>query len=101
MNWTIDTLEYAVSVGDLTNVVTTVHWSLLKEQEGRSAMLCGAKALALPEGDFVPWEDLTADMVTEWLLNALGEERLAQIEAEIDANLYAQANPISGSGLPW
>lgn len=101
MNWTIANLEYALSEGDLANVITIVHWRVSKEDGDHTASSYGTESLEAPEGDFTPWADVTAEMVIGWVQAAMGEERVAELEAALDADLYAKANPTTGAGVPW
>jgi hypothetical protein len=53
---------------------------------------------------FVPYEDLTEEMVIAWIKESLGEEGVLLIEASIQAQIEAQKNPPvtpQETPLPW
>ena len=53
---------------------------------------------------FIPYEDLTEEMVITWIKESLGEEGVLSIEASIQAQIEAQKNPPvtpQETPLPW
>jgi hypothetical protein len=53
---------------------------------------------------FIPYEDLTEEMVIAWIKESLGEEGVLLIEASIQAQIEAQKNPPvspENTPLPW
>jgi hypothetical protein len=53
---------------------------------------------------FIPYEDLTEEMVIAWIKESLGEEGVLSIEASIQAQIEAQKNPPvtpQETPLPW
>lgn len=81
--------------------VTTVHWSTAKTSGEHTASQYGTESFEATEGSFVPFDQLTQEMVTGWLTERWGAEGLAAKEAALDAQLAALANPPVVSGLPW
>ena len=81
--------------------VTTVHWSTAKTSGEHTASQYGTESFEATEGSFVPFDQLTPEMVTGWLTERWGAEGLAAKEAALDAQLAALANPPVVSGLPW
>tara|TARA_R100001510_G_C7522730_1_gene117540 strand:- start:30 stop:497 length:468 start_codon:yes stop_codon:yes gene_type:complete len=54
--------------------------------------------------DFIEYDDLTENVVVEWVKTSLGEDRVKQIEDDIAAQIDAQINPpadTKGNGVPW
>ena len=102
-NWTVSALDYAVSQDGLSNVVTTVHWRVSKEDEnGNSGYSYGTQNLPAPDpNSFTDWDNLDEFTVLTWATNEMGEEQVAAIEASIDAQIAEKANPTSGTGVPW
>lgn len=81
--------------------VTTVHWSTSKTSGEHTASQYGTESFEATEGSFVPFDQLTQEMVTGWLKDRWGAEGLAAKEAALDAQLAVLANPPVVSGLPW
>jgi len=55
--------------------------------------------------DFIPYEDLTEDLVIGWVKDALGPEAVAKTELEVDTLAATKKeeieNPQVEGGLPW
>jgi hypothetical protein len=55
--------------------------------------------------DFIPYEDLTEDLVIGWVKDSLGSELVSETEALVDAECEAIkesiAKPIIQGGIPW
>jgi hypothetical protein len=86
------------------NVVITAHWSAYKTVDGFTGSSYGT--VSFPEKDpsdpdFVPYEDLTAETVENWVRSTLGDEQLEAMEAAYDASIAEQQAPKMASGLPW
>ena len=48
-----------------------------------------------PEGAFIPFEDLTNDIVVEWTKSAMGAEQVASIEVSIESQINSLITPTS------
>ena len=93
----INTLERKVDNG----FVTTVHWSSIKTSGEHTASQYGTESFEATESSFVPFDQLTQEMVIGWLKNRWGTEGLTAKEAALDAQLAVLANPPVITGLPW
>ena len=91
--WTINQLDRNTSDG----FVTTVHYNVTKTDGDFSASTYGTIGFT---GDTptTPFASLTEAQVIAWVKNKLGE---ATVEAALAAQIEAQKNPVSASGLPW
>ena len=49
----------------------------------------------------VPFADLTEDTVVGWVKDKLGADKVANIEAQLQAQLDEQTAPTKASGVPW
>jgi len=93
-NWTISSVKAQVEQEGLQNVIHTIHWRLGKEDGEHYADVYGSKSLAAPSADnFIPSEDVTLDMVKEWLEASFEAEELESLEANLDAQIEAKKNP--------
>ena len=100
MNLNIITIERTLP----DSVCTTVHWTATKTEGDYKASAYGS--LGLPTKDpsdptFVAYEDITEAQAIEWTLAAMGEEQVAQLEANLDSQIEAQKHPTQASGTPW
>lgn len=50
---------------------------------------------------FIPFEDLTEEVVVSWVKEAMGEETVAAQEAAVQGQIDDQKAPKTESGLPW
>ena len=103
-NWVISSMdEYPTSEG-LTDVVFNIHYRRQATEVSGSTTyfvdtygVVGVPAPA-PE-DFVPYEDLTQDIVEGWLDSGLD---VAAIDASLAAQIEEQKNPsVVSLPLPW
>jgi len=62
-NWTITCLERYISTG----LVKKVHWRLNAEQSGYKQYSLGIVTLPPPGENFIPFEDLTEEIIIGWL----------------------------------
>jgi hypothetical protein len=63
---------------------------------------CGT-LLEVPESDdlLIPFENLTEELVLEWIQERLGEGSIANLKQEIINEIELQKNPEELTGLPW
>ena len=95
--WTISTLEHNTTDGG----VIVAHWRVTEEDGDYSASAYGTCSFT-PDAsadDFVPYADLTEEVVLGWCW-ADGVDKVA-IEASLTANIEEQKNPTTQDGVPW
>jgi hypothetical protein len=51
--------------------------------------------------DFIPYDQLTQDIVLGWVWASMGSEEKATLEAKLTAKVEAQLSPATASGVPW
>lgn len=98
--WTVNTLERTVANG----IVSVVHYSVDANDGTYSAGAYGSIGLDAPaEGDdIIAYADLTEATCIGWAQDKLGgAEKVAEIEAALQAQIDEQRTPTTGSGLPW
>ena len=103
--WEVNTLQRELADGYVNKVIYRV-----KGTDGTyETRATGEVDLPKPE-TLVPYKDLTQDTVIGWVKAKLNSEtdtqgkaidKVAQIEAAIDANINAQKTPTHGVGKPW
>lgn len=95
--WKIASLDRETADG----YVFTAHYTVNATNETYSAGAYGSIGFERPE-TLVPFADLTEETVVGWVKEALGgDEKVAEIEAALQAQLDEQAAPTKASGLPW
>ena len=96
--WRVANLERETSDG----YVYTIHYTVDAKNDTYSAGAYGSIGLERPEGDLIPFSELTEDQVVmEWLLPKIGEEKVQEIHAALQTQLDEQRQPTKASGLPW
>ena len=94
--WKVANLERETSDG----YVFTVHYTVTAADGTYSAGAYGS--LGLERGDgLVPFADLTEEIVVGWVKAQLTAEKVAEIEAALQAQLDEQRQPTKAGGLPW
>ena len=98
--WAVGTMDRQLSNG----AVQTVHYTVTANDGTYESGAYGSVGLDRPESD----SDLTAyaDLTESWALSAVqaklgGAEKVAEIEAALQAQIDEQRSPTTGSGLPW
>ena len=99
--WTISAMDYDVSSGGKTNVVTTVHWRCVKVDGDHTGLRYGSVGLEAPGDSFVEWADITEATAIGWAKAALGTDDVTAIEAAVDAQIAELNTPTRGTGISW
>lgn len=93
--WIINQMDCVPKDGDLTDFVVTVHWNrnateVVNEKE-YFAYVYGTQSFSKDDvTNFIPYEDLTYDIVCGWLDATLDVESL---DLNLDAQIENQVNP--------
>ncbi len=102
-NWNCKTVDVHPTEADHTDVVYNVHWIVTGtsdelDPEGNlyQSISIGTQTVTLnSESQFIPFEDLTNEIVVDWTKNAMGAEQVASIEAGIQRAIDLEINPTS------
>ena len=81
-----------------TNFVVTVHYNISAVDGEFTASTYGTVGYTQEEGNIIPFESLTPEIVIGWVKDSLGEEI---VEEALAAQIEALKNPVQVSGLPW
>tara|TARA_A100001515_G_scaffold5511_2_gene4959 strand:- start:1407 stop:1745 length:339 start_codon:yes stop_codon:yes gene_type:complete len=110
VTWNVVALDATKTVGSLSDVVTSVHWTAIDSEivgSGDSAVvhggsLYGSVTLADPDsGSFTPYGDITKDNAIAWAKAKLGSDEVARIETDIAAQITESKTPTKTQGVPW
>lgn len=113
-NWNFNPLTCYTHQDGYTDVVMTVHWQY-SAQSGSlnesgsfvpqySAQIIGTQGFTFdPTGStFIPFEELTKDIVLGWITGSFGDERVAQMSASLAAQIADQITPkVVTLPAPW
>ena len=97
--WTFSPLEYE-DVSSYTQVVKVVHWQVSGSDGTHDGRAIGTFACADPEGDFIAYDDLTAEIVKSWI----DPDTIAIAENAVAVKINSQSDDAAvnkGSGVPW
>lgn len=95
--WAIANLERETADG----FVFTAHYTVNAADDTYSSGAYGSIGFQRPD-NLIPFADLTEEVVVGWVKEALGgDEKVAEIEAALQAQLDEQHAPTKAAGLPW
>ena len=85
--WNVAQMERHTADG----IVFTVHYTVDANDGTYSAGAYGSVGLEQPEGNVIPYADLTPEIVIGWVKDKLGgDEKVAEIQAALQAQLDQQ-----------
>jgi hypothetical protein len=92
--WNVVQMDRLTSDG----FVVTVHYTVNAVDGDYTASTYGTVGYTQEEGNIIPFDSLTPEIVVGWVKESLGQET---VEAALAAQIEAQQNPVQLSGLPW
>ena len=110
VTWNVVALDATKTVGSLSDVVTTIHWTASDSEtvgSGDSAVVhngssYGSVGLAEADsGSFTAYADITKDNAIAWAKAALGADEVTRIETSIAAQITESKTPTTTTGVPW
>jgi hypothetical protein len=94
--WAIANLERETANG----FVFTAHYTVNAKDDAYSAGAYGSIGFERPK-NLIPFADLTEDEVVFWVQEALGADKVAEVEAALQNQIDQQRNPTKAAGVPW
>ena len=110
VTWDVVGLDATKTVGSLSDVVTTVHWTASDSEtvgSGDSAVVHSGSAygsVGLAEADsgsFTAYADITKDNAVAWAKAAIGSDEVTALETGIAAQITKSKTPTTTFGVPW
>lgn len=106
MQWTVSSMNRTLTDGDLSDVVTVLHWQCTDSEAvddvTHSGRCYGTVGLSAPDADsFTAYADISEADAIAWAKVALGEEQVEACEASVANQIELSKNPVSGDGVPW
>jgi hypothetical protein len=100
IQWAVNSMTRVVSDG----YVIKVQWTCTASATGVQGAVDGGQNAYTnnpDQPDFIPYDQLTQDIVLGWVWAGLGDGGKEAIEAKLTAKVEAQLNPTTAQGLPW
>lgn len=94
--WKIANLDREAQDG----FVFCCHYTVSAEDGTYNAGAYGSIGLERPDS-LIPFDDLTEDMVINWVKEKFGDEKVSEIEAALQSQLDEKHAPTKASGVPW
>jgi len=102
VTWNVVALDATKTVGSLSDVVTTVHWTASDADGDHTGYSYGTVGLAEADsGSFTAYADITKNNATAWAKAALGTDEVTSIETGIAAQITESKTPTKSTGVPW
>ena len=101
--WTISTMEHNVSDGG----VIVAHWRVNDSETvgddtfSASAYSTQSFTYDASSPDFIPYADLTEEVVLQWVWDEMGVDEVTRIQESLHSNIEEQKNPTTQDGVPW
>lgn len=100
--WTINAMSVMQTPDP--NFVVQVSYTLQGEEQGYTSEIQNTAFFTQSEGDFVPYDQLTEELVLGWVKAELGDDQIANYEYCIADQIANQINPPATpeqKPLPW
>lgn len=103
MKWEVISLDSMPEHEGRTNVVTAAKWVVQSDVHGKDNTVMGHTEIAFdPSSPFVDYDNLTSQVVIDWIKASLGAEEVASYESAVASHdeVLEQRSKVN-SGLPW
>tara|TARA_R100001086_G_scaffold219884_1_gene136702 strand:- start:1 stop:327 length:327 start_codon:yes stop_codon:yes gene_type:complete len=106
ITWSVGCLDSTKTIGSLSDVVTTVHWTASDSEtvgeDTYTGSLYGSVGLAdADSSSFTAYGSITESDAIAWAKAALGSDEVTRIEANITSQITEAKTPTTTSGVPW
>ena len=102
VTWDVVALDATKTVGSLSDVVTTVHWTASDADGEHTGSSYGSVGLAeANSGSFTAYASITKDNAVAWAKSALGADEVTRVETSIAAQITESKTPTTSTGVPW
>lgn len=91
--------------GPNTNAVVQTYWKKVgTDENGNEGTFSGATpftSVDVPEGEFVPFDQLTEETVLEWIKAVVVGGYEQHVNAQIQKQIDEKITPVADASLPW
>jgi len=106
VTWSVGCLDSTKTVGSLSDVVTTIHWTASDSETVGSETYTGSSygSVGLAEADsssFTAYASISESDAVTWAKAAIGTDEVTAIETGIAAQITEAKTPTTTSGVPW
>jgi len=102
VTWKVVCLDSTKTVGSLTDVVDTIHWTATKVDGDYAGSQYGAVQISDPDSSsFTAYKDITEENAVTWAKTAMGSEKVTAIENNLANQISKQKTPLTSTGVPW
>ena len=102
VTWNVVSLDATKTVGSLSDVVTSVHWTASDTDGDHTGYSYGSVVLAAADSkSFTAYKDIKETYAIAWAKAALGSDEVTAIETTIAAQITESKTPTATSGVPW
>ena len=102
VTWNVVALDATKTVGSLSDVITTVHWTASDADGDHTGSAYGSVGLAdADSGSFTAYASVTKENAIAWAKAAIGSDEVTAIETGIAAQITESKTPTKTSGVPW
>lgn len=93
--WNNKTVDTYPDLDGNADVIFNVHWRLNGEDEnGNVGSVYGTQSLDTSDlSSFTAFADITEEQINGWIETAMGEDRVSELKANIDAQIEEKINP--------
>ena len=106
VTWSVASLDSTKTVGSLSDVVTTVHWTATDSETVGEDTYTGSSygSIGLADADsssFTAYGSITESDAIAWAKAAIGTDEVTEIETYIAKEITEAKTPTTTSGVPW
>jgi hypothetical protein len=94
--WHIAQLERETDDG----YVFCAHYTVNADNGVYTSGAYGSLGFERPD-NLIPYSQLTEEQVVNWVKESFGPEKVAEIEAALQAQIDEQQHPTKAAGVPW
>jgi len=101
VTWNVLSYDGTKTVGSLSDVITTVHWTASDKDGEHTGSSYGAVTLAdADSSSFIALNSVTKENLISWAKAAIGSDEVTKIEASIATQIKESKTPTKFSGVP-
>lgn len=103
--WKVTSLK-TKNEGDYEHAVVQTYWQKIgTDENGNQGTFSGATPFTtstMPEGqDFVPFSELTEEMVLDWIKAVVVDSYEQHVNEKIQEQIDHHVNPVTEAQMPW